>query len=527
MLQRWLKGPQTSRKNTENIMDKDLDLEEGDLSRKRPRHYTGNEDDKSVLQSMNDMQQDLMTHRSDQGQLSAEVQSLSIDQVGMAKQIELLTNTIIKQDKVITNLANSMLDSQKRSMMNNVVIHNVQERDDENCKRAAEEAITTKGVKVKYEVERAHRTGPKRRPGETPRPLIVRMTRQDQAYSVIKASIPAKDQRLPKGAIKITPQNPDRTRYERAKMGQLAYQVKEKSPSVKVTVKNDHYLIDGTKHKDEVKPPTTEAILTQSVSQEDACRKINFYQTTSSEEQGSKFKIFSTEIANSDEANLAYKAVQRFKMAATSTHLISAYRTTGKDQGWQDDGDHGMGRHLYNAIKDKGLSNIIVFLARDFGGIHMGMRRFKLVTEMVGELRTVIRKTQRKVQAKQQSSQSLSANLAYGPMVVQVEGRDDDHELGQDEDGSEDGSLTLEDIRTWDANKIITRPKIGGYCMAPDYFDNPKGIKKPQRGKEGEYEGFAKSKGKDEDNEDFDGDEKPDDKDKNGSTIMETISESA
>jgi hypothetical protein len=139
----------------------------------------------------------------------------------------------------------------------------------------------------------------------------------------------------------------------------------------------------------------------------------------------------------------------------------------------------------------------------------------------------VIRKTQRKVQAKQQQSpQSLPANLLYGPMVVQVEGREDDHELGQDEDGSDDGSLTLENVRTWDANKIITRPQIGGYTMAPDYFDNPKGTKHPHRGKQDEYEGFAKSKEKDEDKEDFDDNEKPEDKDQNGSTCMETITES-
>jgi hypothetical protein len=395
----------------------------------------------------------------------------------MAKQIELLTNTIIKQDKVIANLSNGMLDMQKRSMMNNVIIHNVLEKDNENCKKAADDAIGAKGIKVNYEVERAHRTGPKRKPGDTPRPLIVRMTRQDQAYNVIKAAIPAKGKSVPKGAIKITPQNPDKTRYQRAKMGQLAYHVKEKKPNVKVAVKNDHYLIDGNKLKDEVKPPTTEKILTQTISQEDECRKITFYQTAFKEEQGSKFMMYSAEVSNSDEANLAYVAVQRFKMAATSTHLISAYRTASDEHGWQDDGDHGMGRHLYNAMKDKGIINSIIFLARDFGGIHMGMRRFHLVTEMMSEMRSVIRIAQRKEQAKAEMPGSRASQQSYGTMVVEVEGHDDENGIFNDEEGSEDGSLTLEDVKSWDANKLISRPRIGGFVNAPNYFDNPKGIK--------------------------------------------------
>ena len=30
-------------------------------------------------------------------------------------------------------------------------------------------------------------------------------------------------------------------------------------------------------------------------------------------------------------------------------------------------------------------------------------------------------------------------------------------------------------MKSWDANRIITRPKPGTYHQPPDYFDNPKG----------------------------------------------------
>ena len=106
----------------------------------------------------------------------------------MAKQVELLTNVIIKQDKVINTLQNSMIDLQRRSMMNNVMIYNAQEKEDENCKQVAVNAIKSKGVSVNFEIERAHRTGPKRNSGDYPRSMVVRLTRQDHAYSVIQAA---------------------------------------------------------------------------------------------------------------------------------------------------------------------------------------------------------------------------------------------------------------------------------------------------------------------------------------------------
>ena len=135
-------------------------------------------------------------------------------------------------------------------------------------------------------------------------------------------------------------------------------------------------MINGNKVIDEVSPPKAEAILTQSIYEEDDCRKIHFYESSIQVEQNSKFKLYCAEINNPDEAMVAYKAVQRFKLATTATHLISAYKTSDNYIGLQDDGDFGMGRHLYNTIKDKGITNSIIFLAKDFGSVHMGQRRF-------------------------------------------------------------------------------------------------------------------------------------------------------
>jgi hypothetical protein len=121
--------------------------------------------------------------------------------------------------------------------------------------------------------------GPKRKPGDNPRPLVVRLTRQDHAYNLIQAARPLKGKRPNKGEIKITPQNPDRTRFERAKMGEFAYLARSQNPKAKIAVKNYHLIIDGNTIIDSVKAPTVETILTQTIEEEEKCRELKFYKT--------------------------------------------------------------------------------------------------------------------------------------------------------------------------------------------------------------------------------------------------------
>ena len=185
----------------------DFNMAEKDTaSNKRKRHNTSFEDQESIMSNLNKMGIEVDDIRAETGHVSSEVESLATGQAQMAKQIEFLTNIVIKQDKIIGNIQKGLVDQQRRSMKNNVVIYNVKEKDNEDCGKVALEAITAKGVKVDYMIERAHRIGQKRSQGGNPRPLIVRMVRQDQAFKVLQAARPAKGHKPVKGEIKIMPQ---------------------------------------------------------------------------------------------------------------------------------------------------------------------------------------------------------------------------------------------------------------------------------------------------------------------------------
>jgi hypothetical protein len=60
-------------------------------------------------------------------------------------------------------------------------------------------------------------------------------------------------------------------------------------------------------------------------------------------------------------------------------------------------------------------------------------------------------------------------------MVSEIEGE-------KEQDSSQDFVPVLkprrqiEEVRSWDANRVITRPKVGDEEWRPDYFDNTEGI---------------------------------------------------
>ena len=101
--------------------------------------------------------------------------------------------------------------------------------------------------------------------------------------------------------------------------------------------------------------------------------------------KGSTFRAIVSPASNAEDARYAYIAVSRFPGVAAASHLISAYITLNDEFDYEDDGDHGLGRHVFEIIQKKGIDGVIVFLSRDFGGIHLGKDRFSIINRVVGQ----------------------------------------------------------------------------------------------------------------------------------------------
>ena len=71
---------------------------------------------------------------------------------------------------------------------------------------------------------------------------------------------------------------------------------------------------------------------------------------------------------------------------ADATHISCAYRLDSPQgshaQGYFDDNEHGAGRSILQAIKDRSITRVAVYIVRYYGGVKLGKRRFQIVTTM-------------------------------------------------------------------------------------------------------------------------------------------------
>jgi hypothetical protein len=76
----------------------------------------------------------------------------------------------------------------------------------------------------------------------------------------------------------------------------------------------------------------------------------------------------------------------RFPGVASATHLIAAYmEAQGMDFEYFDDGDFGLGRFIFDILYEVKAAGVMIFVSRDYGGKHLGARRFEIIRNVVDQ----------------------------------------------------------------------------------------------------------------------------------------------
>ena len=114
---------------------------------------------------------------------------------------------------------------------------------------------------------------------------------------------------------------------------------------------------------------------------------LNLFHSTALTDKSSVFRGHAVRVKNSQEIRLAYN---RIKLTyPESDHIISAYHVKSH-WGHHDDGEHGAARRLLKILEDRMMSNVAVFVTREYGGIHLGPRRYinieKVAREVLNEM---------------------------------------------------------------------------------------------------------------------------------------------
>ena len=90
-------------------------------------------------------------------------------------------------------------------------------------------------------------------------------------------------------------------------------------------------------------------------------------------ERHSAFQGHAVSVNNTSEVKLAYRRIKQLYLE--SDHIMLAYNAKGYTD-HQDDGEFGAGKKLDQIIAQSLMKNVALFVTRDYGGIHLGQRRF-------------------------------------------------------------------------------------------------------------------------------------------------------
>jgi hypothetical protein len=336
------------------------------------------------ISQVNMMEINLECVNNDIEQLQKDVANMKNENRVRDLHVDLLVQTSIRKDKDIANLKDKVLDLEKRSMNRNVCVSNLPERPKEIPADLITSYLDDKLGLNTIEIEVAHRNGPKPDKDSTiPRPMIVQLSKRGMVDKLLKAT--RNDNEFNREDIRIAKQVPTELRHATAKIHHLAEFAKKTHPEAKVEVKDRVIYINNQRKRPPVTPPTLEETLTCDQNEIDIMTHVNFFASELIGLKGSTFRAFATPVTCAEDARYAYKAIARFPRVASSTHLITAYYTTDQEYDYFDDGDHGLGRHIFELIIHKQLEGVMIFLSRDYGGVHLGRDRFTIINTVVNQ----------------------------------------------------------------------------------------------------------------------------------------------
>jgi hypothetical protein len=269
-------------------------------------------------------------------------------------------------------------------MNKNLYIRNLPEGPKENARNVIKGYLQNKKVKDdSYDIDIVHRTGKYDSKNARHRPMVVQVAKRGQVDAIMAAT--KGDGEFNRDHTRITRQVPTEMRHATAKLHHIAKLIKDKHPHANVYVKEQNLYVNNQKHTATVVPPTLKETLTTDPNEIDIMNNVAFFASDLVGHKGSTFVAYASPICNPEDARYAYLAVSRFPEVAGCSHLISAYISMEEDFDYFDDGDHGLGRHIFDIIHSRQIEGVIVFLARDYGGVHLGKDRYTIINRVVAQ----------------------------------------------------------------------------------------------------------------------------------------------
>ena len=283
------------------------------------------------------------------------------------------------QDTALRECKTKITDLTMRSMAKNIVIHGITgDNTEEKVLSFFREKMS---MEVKdEEVEVAHRIGGPPR-NEKPRMMVVRCetSLRERIFNFTK-NLKGKTNNLG-DSYSVKSQLPEPLSSERNEREEKMRHIRkanslipeeEKHRRVMVNIKNNTLYVNKVAQKQHFKPPT---VFNLKCDELNKLEEIDIISTEVVEDKGSVFQGHAVKIKNSGDVRTAYKKLKL--NYPESNHIIMAYSMKSYF-GHCDDGEYTAGKRLQRIVSEnaRAAGSTAVFVTREFGGIHLGPRRF-------------------------------------------------------------------------------------------------------------------------------------------------------
>lgn len=309
-----------------------------------------------------------------------EVQSMRKVQAQLEHQqqaIDMLVNHVTKQDQRISELTHKQNEMQARSMKRNILISGIPEHNKEDCAVLVDRFFTEcLCISRRINIKIAHRIG-----SGSNRPMVVKLKDGNDKQLIFQHT-----SKLKGTNYFVSEQLPEEINENKKLHQRLRGQNKQlpAEQQLQVSVKKDKVFINNELFKPAISAPSALDWLTKSEEEKKSIKRAKITKGGTDTQSTSTFVSYAAEVRTVQEVQKAYDRV--FTLEPRATHIVCAYLLPGQNfpmqQGCVDDREFGVSRQLLRKLQSGAHFHRAVFVARYYGGTHLGADRFRIYKDL-------------------------------------------------------------------------------------------------------------------------------------------------
>ncbi len=333
-----------------------------------------------INHSVDGIEPRLSTLRDEYDDSAGRIHKLEVANHKLMQEMTIMKGLMQKQDEEIKVLRSRLDDQTARSMQQNVIFHNIEVKEATNdYKSVVKDFLLDKlGITADMkDIYVAHTLG------EAAVVAKVSYDLKEKIFQNAKKKLENVKNTTTQKSIFVSGQQPESMQEGRraAKAKAREYEAQNESlpdnEKSKVVVKKDKLFVNNNLIKNPLPAPQPRDLFPDDPDEQRKIDNIKIVETEHQGENGSIFWGIRAKIRTINDARRAYvKVRQRYPNV---THMMAGYGIKEKDDvkyGNQDDGEYGGSYKILEHLKDEELSGLIVFVARKYGGINIGKKRF-------------------------------------------------------------------------------------------------------------------------------------------------------